>query len=140
MSLQLARMKLVLTTTGSSKSSLLTWGASPSSSSSDVGRDAGALFAAGRAARGSGVPQISQAGSDGWFRNVHAAHATSAGVSTRDGGSEAARAGRDAERCASVRSRGRAGMGTLAVGTAARGTPHRPHTMDAVGLNPGGLR
>lgn len=132
------------------KLTLIIRGASPpgpSSSSSDVGRDAGALFADGRAGRGSGVPQISHAGSDGWFRNVHAGHACPAGVSTREGGSEAARGdrcaeavGREEERGGSRRARGGAGTATLAVGIAARGTPQSPQTIDADGLSPGGLR
>src|SRR5712671_3439575 len=86
------------------------------------------------AACGSVVPQISHCVSAGWFKNVHAGHATSfGGVAGAVGGEEDewAKDGGGAEAA-------RGGVGVVE-GTLCRGTPQSAH-LAPVGLEPGGLR
>ncbi len=103
---------------------------------SDVGvpgRDGGADFI-GDAERGSAVPQISHSVSAGWFKKVHAGHATSFGRLPEAAGGE------EEMRCAEGggADTARGGVGS-AERTLERGTPQSAH-LAPVGLEPGGLR
>ena len=100
---------------------------------------------------GKGVPQISQAGSDGWLRKVHAEQGTDGPCSDSSGGLDrserdtADKVGRDEERFReSVGGSERAAIDLLGVGsgsgTELRGTPQRAQILAAAGLRPGGLR
>lgn len=94
-------------------------------------------------ARGSSVEHISHERKDGWFRNVHAGHATvlgelpdEAGVD-KDGDDCVAEEteGSDDDRCCDTTD-----ADVVNAGTDDRGTPHSPQILAAAGLKPGGLR
>ena len=103
------------------------------------GRDEGSDFIGDAERRVSVVPQISHSVSAGWFKKVHAGHATSFGRLP-----EAAAGGEEERRCAEgggadTARRGGGGGGGSAERTLERGTPQSAH-LAPVGLEPGGLR
>jgi hypothetical protein len=107
---------------------------SPDSSRIGVkGRDDGSEFIMG-AGWGSAVPQISHSVSAGWFKKVHAGHATSFGRPPGAVGGEEER--RYAEDGGAETARG--GVGAVERDLE-RGTPQSAH-LAPVGLEPGGLR
>ena len=98
------------------------------------GRDGGADLTGDAECRGSAVPQISHSVSAGWFKKVHAGHATSFGWLLEAAGGEEER------RCAKGGGADTARGGVGATGrTLERGTPQSAH-LAPVGLEPGGLR
>jgi hypothetical protein len=108
---------------------------SPASSGiGDIGCDDGSEFTGGATKWGRADPQISHSVSAGWFKKVHAGHATSlGGLPGAVGGKEE---GRYVDEGGAETARG----GVVAIERVfARGTPQSTH-FAAVGLEPGGLR
>ena len=98
-----------------------------------TGRDGGADFI-GDVERGSAVPQISHSVSAGWFKKVHAGHATSFDRLPEAAGGEEER--ECAEGGGADTARGGVGEAESAL---ERGTPQSSH-LALAGLEPGGLR